>query len=114
MIDAATKTAIERLEKREVSGAITSTLIASEHKDGMLADLIMAWRELRRLRSCRSLEGVVQIEEVDGGCAQIAHLGGEEDTGLFARLHSWSDDAHHPEMARLRGHKVRVIVDVID
>lgn len=114
MIDAATKAAAERLEKREASGAITSTLIASEHKDGMLADLILAWRELRRLRAVMAFEGVVMPSSEDQGMAQMADIGNEEGAGMFVRLQSWSDSAHHPDMARLRGHRVRVTVDVLD
>lgn len=121
--DVMTMTALECLEELDRQGIITEVIAdIGQSLDEwsipapFISDLIAAWRELRRLRACVSMEGTLRVETEDGGCAQIGDIVGDAEVteGLFVRLQSWSDSAHHPDMDRLRGHRVRVIIDTLD
>ena len=58
-------------------------------------------------------EGQVIPHEEDGGQALIAQIDSADEC-FFCRLQSWDPERRHAVMNRLRGKRVRVIVETID
>jgi hypothetical protein len=60
------------------------------------------------------------VDTEDSGCAKIAHIcthkdkKEDEENGLFVRIQSWSELAHHPEFEELVGKKVRVTIEILE
>ena len=61
-----------------------------------------------------------EVDVEDSGCAMIAHPSeckgqkrDEEQSGMFVRLHSWSDSKDHSELKQFIGKKIRITVEVL-
>lgn len=55
------------------------------------------------------------LDVEDSGCAQIYNLfdpADSDDDGMFVRIQSWADGGKHPEMDKMRGKKIRVIIEI--
>ena len=54
------------------------------------------------------------IEKEDGGCAMIATISDDDETGVFIRVQSWDDNKEHEDFKSLIGKKVRITIEVIE
>lgn len=63
---------------------------------------------------CTLNENEIEIE--DGGQAKIFSCCGEDDqdSGMFVKIQSWSEDGQHPEFDSFIGKKVRITIETID
>lgn len=54
------------------------------------------------------------LDVEDRGCAQIYNVFHpiSDDDGMFVRIQSWADSGKHPEMDKMRGKKIRVIIEI--